>query len=106
MPIPPTRNTAFSSATTTAAIVATSILSSSSHRAPQIGNPRVVIRCDSEYRSLNPVRVYETSDIRNVALIGHGHSGKTSLTSGLLYTTGAASRLTRVDEGASITDFD
>ena len=52
------------------------------------------------------MKVYETSDIRNVALIGHGHSGKTSLTSGLLYTSGAASRLARVDEGASITDFD
>ena len=52
------------------------------------------------------MKVYETSEIRNVALIGHGHSGKTSLTAGLLYTTGAANRLTRVDEGASITDFD
>jgi elongation factor G len=41
-----------------------------------------------------------------VALIGHGHSGKTSLAAGLLYTTGASSRLLRVDEGASVTDFD
>jgi hypothetical protein len=56
--------------------------------------------------SLDPVKVYETSDIRNVALIGHGHSGKTSLAAGLLYTTGATSRLLRVDEGASVTDFD
>ncbi|MGH9594467.1 MAG: GTP-binding protein, partial [Bryobacteraceae bacterium] len=52
------------------------------------------------------MKVYETNDIRNVALIGHGHSGKTALTAGLLYTSGATNRLTRVDEGNTITDFD
>jgi len=41
-----------------------------------------------------------------VALIGHGHSGKTSLTAGFLFTAGATNRLTRVDEGTTITDFD
>src|SRR5437870_4621266 len=57
-------------------------------------------------RSFPPVRVYETHEIRNIALIGHGNSGKTSLTAGLLYTSGAANRLLRVDEGNTITDFD
>jgi elongation factor G len=52
------------------------------------------------------VKVYDTNDIRNVALIGHGHSGKTSLASGLLFTSGTISRLARVDEGATLTDFD
>jgi elongation factor G len=52
------------------------------------------------------VKVYETNDIRNVALIGHGHSGKTSLTAGLLFTTGVTNRLTRADEGSTLTDFD
>ena len=52
------------------------------------------------------MKVYETNDIRNVALIGHGHSGKTSLAAGLLFTSGATNRLTRVDEGNTLTDFD
>jgi elongation factor G len=52
------------------------------------------------------VKVYEGKDIRNVGLIGHGNSGKTSLAAGLLFTAGATNRLTRVDEGNTITDFD
>ena len=52
------------------------------------------------------MRVYETGDIRNVAVVGHGRSGKTSLVAGLLYTAGATNRLMRVDEGNTITDFD
>ncbi len=52
------------------------------------------------------MKVYEGADIRNVGLVGHGNSGKTSLAAGLLYTSGATNRLTRVDEGNTITDFD
>jgi len=52
------------------------------------------------------MKVYEGKDIRNVGVVGHGHSGKTSLTAGLLYSTGGINRLTRVDEGNTITDFD
>jgi len=52
------------------------------------------------------VKVYEGKEIRNVGLVGHGHSGKTSLAAGMLYLTGATNRLTRVDEGNTITDFD
>lgn len=52
------------------------------------------------------MKVYDGIDIRNVALVGHGHAGKTSLVAGLLYTSGGTNRLTRVDEGNTITDFD
>jgi elongation factor G len=52
------------------------------------------------------VKVYESKDIRNVGVVGHGDSGKTTLTSGLLFTAGATNRLLRVDEGNTITDFD
>ena len=52
------------------------------------------------------MKVYESKDIRNVGVVGHGHSGKTSLTAALLHSTGGTNRLTRVDEGNTITDFD
>lgn len=48
----------------------------------------------------------DSSGIRNVALIGHGHSGKTSLASALLYTAGATDRHLKVDDGAAVTDYD
>ena len=52
------------------------------------------------------MKVYESKDIRNVGVVGHGDSGKTALTAGLLFTAGATNRLLRVDEGNTITDFD
>ncbi len=52
------------------------------------------------------MRVFDSSDIRNVALIGHGHCGKTSLASSLLFAAGATDRHLKADEGNTITDFD
>src|SRR3569833_2446851 len=52
------------------------------------------------------VKVYETKDIRNVGIAGHGHCGKPSEVARLLFAAGATSRLTRVDEGNTVTDHD
>ena len=52
------------------------------------------------------MKVYEGKDIRNVGLVGHLHCGKTSLTAGMLFASGSTNRLTRVDEGNTITDYD
>ena len=52
------------------------------------------------------VKNYEGANIRNVALVGHSHSGKTSLASATLFTSGATQRLGRVDEGNTTTDYD
>jgi elongation factor G len=52
------------------------------------------------------VKVYSGENIRNVAMVGHGHAGKTSLLSAMLYTAGATQRLGRVDDGSATTDHD
>ena len=47
-----------------------------------------------------------SENLRNVAVVGHGHSGKTTLVSALLYNTKMVNRLGKVDQGNTVTDFD
>ena len=48
----------------------------------------------------------DTSMVRNVAILGHGGSGKSSLAEAMLYTAGKLKRLGRVDDGNSAMDYD
>ncbi|MBI4638071.1 MAG: GTP-binding protein, partial [Candidatus Rokubacteria bacterium] len=48
----------------------------------------------------------EIGKVRNVGVVGHGGVGKTSLVEALLFATGALTRLGRVDDGSTTTDFD
>src|SRR5436189_4520188 len=49
---------------------------------------------------------YTVADIRNVALSGHGASGKTSLADALLFKAKAVERRGSPDDGSSVSDFD
>ncbi len=49
---------------------------------------------------------YETKDIRNVVLVGHNSSGKTTLAEALLFKGKAAGRMGSVDDGTSVFDFE
>ena len=52
------------------------------------------------------MQVDSPDKIRNVAVAGHNDTGKTTLVSALLYAGGVTTRLNRVEDGNTLTDFD
>jgi len=52
------------------------------------------------------MKEYPPEKIRNVAVIGHGSTGKTSLAEAMLFATGAATRLGKVEDGTTVSDWD
>ncbi|HZH07224.1 MAG TPA: GTP-binding protein, partial [Lautropia sp.] len=52
------------------------------------------------------VKQYPADRIRNIGLFAHGGAGKTSLTEACLYTSRATTRLGKVEEGNTVTDYD
>ena len=52
------------------------------------------------------MKAFQTENIRNLAIIGHGDAGKTQFVSSLLHVAGTTHRWGKVDEGTTVTDYD
>jgi len=52
------------------------------------------------------LKEYTTDKLRNIVLLGHGSSGKTSLAEAMLFASGAINRQGRVEDGTTVADFD
>ena len=52
------------------------------------------------------MKVYTTDKIRNVVLLGHGGVGKTTIVEAMAYLAGLTSRMGRVEDGNTISDYD
>ena len=52
------------------------------------------------------MKEYISTNLRNVAIVGHGKSGKTSIAEACLFNTGAVKRLGKVDDGTTTTDYE
>ena len=50
--------------------------------------------------------MHDVKLIRNAVILGHGNSGKTTLSEALLFTAGASKRFGKVDDGSSAMDFE
>ena len=51
------------------------------------------------------MREYHSNDIRNIAVVGHGASGKTTLVDALAFVSGSTKRHGSVKDGTALTDF-
>jgi len=52
------------------------------------------------------MNVYQPQNVRSIALVGHSGAGKTALTEALLFTAGAITRMGKIEDGNTVSDYD
>ena len=52
------------------------------------------------------MQAYQTNNLRNVVLLGHGGAGKTTVVEALAHVLGLTSRMGKVEDGNTISDYD
>src|SRR5512132_3797087 len=58
------------------------------------------------FRSVNPMAEMKVDGLRDIVLVGHSSSGKTSLVEAMLFDAGVTTRLGKIEEGNTVSDFD
>src|SRR5262249_22499520 len=71
--------------------------------ARQDPSDRIAVRSEQRKDRMN---VYEPGNIRNVLLVGHSGTGKTTLLEAMLFTAGALTRMGTVEDGNTVSDHD
>jgi elongation factor G len=67
---------------------------------------RPASRAGRAWRGVESVKKYNTGDIRNIGLFGHGGTGKTTVAEAILYDLGLTDRMGRVEDGNTVLDYD
>ena len=64
-----------------------------------------LISSETDFKEENDMKVYETNQIRNIAILGHLGSGKTSIAESLLFSSGAIASRGSIEQKNTVSDY-